>query len=124
MSAQHPQVLKFISKVLPILDQVSQKLLEDELFGDDHVVGLLLDTFDPSARGGTGKSFDWAIASELGRSTNLPFFLAGGLRYENVEEAVRRCRPFGLDVSSGVETEGLKDSRKIQMFVQKANELL
>jgi anthranilate synthase/indole-3-glycerol phosphate synthase/phosphoribosylanthranilate isomerase len=79
---------------------------------------LLLDTMDPTALGGTGRAFNWDIAVQLSATT--PFFLAGGLTPDNVGGAVRKVRPFGIDVSSGVETDGQKDITKIKDFVKRA----
>lgn len=80
----------------------------------------LLDAFVPGQRGGTGHTFNWELAVaavQLGR----PVFLAGGLTPENVAEAVRQVRPFGVDVSSGVEAApGKKDHAKVRAFVQAA----
>ncbi len=59
--------------------------------------------------GGTGETFDWSLLSSFKR----PFFLAGGLRPENITEAVSRFHPYALDLSSGVETDGYKDKEKI-----------
>lgn len=59
--------------------------------------------------GGTGETFDWSLLSSFDRS----FFLAGGLRLENITEAVSRFHPYALDLSSGVETDGYKDKEKI-----------
>lgn len=59
--------------------------------------------------GGTGETFDWSLLSSFDR----PFFLAGGLRLENITEAVSRFHPYALDLSSGVETNGYKDKEKI-----------
>lgn len=81
---------------------------------------LLLDTQDPNVRGGTGKTFDWKIAQALGKS--IPFFLAGGLSPNNVADAVSQCRPFGVDVSSGVESDGAKDPKKIAAFIQQCKQ--
>lgn len=64
--------------------------------------------------GGTGESFDWSILNGFDR----PYILAGGLHPENVKQALRRSRPYAVDVSSGVETEGRKDEKKILCFVQ------
>ena len=66
--------------------------------------------------GGTGEAFDWDHIQP--GSAGRPFFLAGGLDPENVRRAVRLIRPFGVDVSSGVETDGRKDPEKIRRFVR------
>lgn len=66
-----------------------------------------------SGNGGTGTAFDWKLLSSIRR----PYFLAGGLNTENAEEAVRLLKPFGVDVSSGIETEGKKDPEKMAAFV-------
>ena len=80
--------------------------------------GLLLDTDSPGARGGTGVAFDWEVAAEA--AGRVPFLLAGGLTPENVAEAVTRVEPWGVDVSSGVETNGTKDIEKIRAFIRAA----
>lgn len=75
----------------------------------------LLDTWAPDGYGGSGLAFDWHLAHEVAR--HFPILLAGGLSPDNVGEAVRRVRPWGIDVSSGVETNGVKDEGKIRAFV-------
>ena len=80
----------------------------------------LLDAFTPGQLGGTGERFNWDLAVEAGRF-GRPIFLAGGLTPDNVAEAVRRVRPFGVDVSSGVEsTPGRKDTAKVRAFIAAA----
>jgi len=78
----------------------------------------LLDAFSAETPGGTGERFDWDLAvhaRELGR----PIFLAGGLTPANVGEAVRKVRPYAVDVSSGVESApGKKDPAKVKAFIQ------
>ena len=64
--------------------------------------------------GGSGQTWDWSLLTGMSR----PFILAGGLDPENVSEAVRKTCPFGVDVSSGVETDGCKDREKILRFVR------
>jgi phosphoribosylanthranilate isomerase len=77
---------------------------------------LLLDAYQPGVPGGTGQAFDWAlIPPELGHE----IVLAGGLTPDNVGEAVRRVRPYAVDVSGGVEREkGRKDAGKIEAFMR------
>jgi phosphoribosylanthranilate isomerase len=80
---------------------------------------LLLDASDPVRRGGTGVAVDWARAGRIARHCRI--VLAGGLTPLNVEEAIRTVRPFGVDVSSGVEqAPGIKDLEKVSMFVANA----
>lgn len=71
---------------------------------------ILLD----SGAGGTGTSFDWSLLKTIHR----PWFLAGGLYPENVRQAVKTYRPWAVDVSSGIETEGRKDPEKMRQFVE------
>jgi phosphoribosylanthranilate isomerase len=80
----------------------------------------LLDAYAPDKPGGTGDTFNWDRALEA-QIWGRPIFLAGGLTPENVAEAVRRVRPYGVDVSSGVEAApGRKDHAKIRAFIQAA----
>lgn len=80
----------------------------------------LLDTKATGCYGGTGKTFDWAIAEQISRQ--FAIMVAGGLTADNVASMISRVKPFGVDVSSGVETEGKKDVAKIARFIQVARE--
>jgi phosphoribosylanthranilate isomerase len=80
------------------------------------VRALLLDSKDDALFGGTGKSFDWSMAKDIKRIR--PILLAGGLRPDNVREAIRVVAPYGVDVCSGVESApGKKDARKLMQFM-------
>jgi phosphoribosylanthranilate isomerase len=82
------------------------------------VSAFLLDSATPGY-GGSGTAFDWALAAEAAAS--VPLWLAGGLTPENVAEAVRRVRPRGVDVASGVESApGVKDLAKVEAFIRNA----
>ncbi len=77
----------------------------------------LYDTASANDHGGTGVVFDWSVLAEPGR----PFVLAGGLGPDNVAEAIQTVRPFGVDASSGLETEpGIKDPSSIHAFIEQA----
>lgn len=86
----------------------------------DAAAAILLDAGATHARGGTGETFDWDIAA--GAAKRLPFLLAGGLTPETVATAVQTVQPWGVDVSSGVETDGSKDIAKIRAFIRAAKE--
>lgn len=80
---------------------------------------LLLDAADPERRGGTGHPVDWAAAAALAR--RRPTVLAGGLTPDNVREAICAVRPYGVDVSSGVEdAPGVKNAKKVSTFLTRA----
>lgn len=88
-----------------------------EYKGRARVRGFVLDAFTEGAYGGTGKTADWDLAKEAAQS--FSFLLAGGLTPENVQEAIQKVRPYGVDVSSGVEASpGKKDPLKVQAFIQ------
>jgi phosphoribosylanthranilate isomerase len=78
---------------------------------------LLLDVHDPVKRGGTGRRIDWAAAAQIAATRRI--LLAGGLTPDNVAEAVRLVRPFGIDVSSGVEqAPGVKDHQRLRALFE------
>ena len=77
---------------------------------------IFLDTAVKGARGGTGVTFDWSVAAEAAQ--RLPLMIAGGLTPENVAAAVEQVRPWAVDVSTGVETDGVKDIEKIRAFIR------
>ncbi|HUU36127.1 MAG TPA: phosphoribosylanthranilate isomerase [Vicinamibacterales bacterium] len=84
---------------------------------------LMVDAHDPDRVGGTGRTVDWAQAADLARSSRL--VLAGGLTPENVHRAVTRVRPYGIDVSSGIEVSpGVKSADRILRFVAAARQPL
>lgn len=84
----------------------------------------LLDAYAPDKIGGTGEQFNWDLAVEA-QKLGRPVFLAGGLNPSNISQAVQRVRPYGVDVSSGVEkSPGKKDPEKMRAFVQAAKAAL
>ena len=108
---------EYISKIKkltkkPVIKAISVAHEGDAQKWDDSCADyLLLD----NKNGGTGKVFDW----ELVGNAQKPFFLAGGLNIKNIEAAITKTGPFAVDVSSGVETGGFKDSKKIQAIVRR-----
>ena len=79
---------------------------------------ILLDSYDKKVPGGSGKTFDWAVAAAVRRECGVRLVLAGGLNPVNVATAVAQVQPHGVDVSSGVEaSHGIKDLLKMQRFI-------
>ena len=87
-----------------------------------YVHAFLLDSGRPNAKhvqlGGTGETHDWEISAAFVEASPLPAFLAGGLKPENVGAAIAKVRPFGVDLCSGVRTDGKLDRVKLKRFVE------
>jgi phosphoribosylanthranilate isomerase len=81
-------------------------------------LGILVDGYAEESAGGTGARADWRLAAEIGAT--FPIILAGGLDPDNVGAAIRQVRPLGVDVSSGVEIDGVKDASRIEAFIRAA----
>jgi phosphoribosylanthranilate isomerase len=92
----------------------AEQVLHDVEVGTAAV--CMLDTAVPGEFGGTGQSFDWKIAQTVAKST--PCMLAGGLSTDNIATAIAAVHPWAVDVSSGIETDGVKDEAKMRAFVQ------
>lgn len=109
-----------VTKALRVRDRT---FLDDvQRFADAGVAAILLDAYTPSVRGGTGRKLDWDLVVGVLRAgaieSRVPLLLAGGLTPMNVRIGIRKLRPWGVDVSSGVELEpGIKCPDKIAEFV-------
>ncbi|HJP28474.1 MAG TPA: phosphoribosylanthranilate isomerase [Dehalococcoidia bacterium] len=115
---------QYISKIeLPVFKQlwVKEGMTSPDL---DTIVspllvaghGVLLDSYNRGTLGGSGKKFDWASAENIANRDNV--LLAGGLNPENVQSAITQLSPWGVDVASGVETDGVKDPDRIRAFIE------
>ena len=110
-----------IIKTLP----VSQDARADTLIKQIHdlsgvVDAILLDTARDGKTGGTGIPHNWEISSKLVMNAGIPVILAGGLKPENVRDAVKCVHPYAVDTASGVETDGRKDEKKVMDFINNA----
>jgi phosphoribosylanthranilate isomerase len=117
------QIEKPLIKAVHIMPGWDEKKLLAHLAEGERVLGsrapiYLLDTFVEQKYGGTGKVFAWEIARRA--VARYPVIIAGGLHPENVGEVVSSLKPWGVDVSSGVESRGVKDAAKIKAFIQAA----
>jgi phosphoribosylanthranilate isomerase len=97
-----------------------EESVEEAMFVCDRVDAVLLDSGNQSLAvkelGGTGRAHDWTISRRIRERIDVPVFLAGGLKAENVREAVEQVRPFGVDLCSGVRTNGKLDEGKLAAF--------
>jgi len=108
-----------IVQVIHVRDQQS---VTEAAQAAPHVDAILLDSGNPALAvkelGGTGRVHDWELSRQIRGSISKPVFLAGGLRPENVGEAIRQVGPYGLDLCSGVRTGGKLDAGKLAAFFQ------
>ena len=114
MPPDHPQVTTRIDQGMSNYDILSRINQIDRL-NLQHKIIHLLDTQMENTYGGTGETFNWQIARKF--SEYLPIMVAGGLNPDNVAELIKQVRPWGVDVSSGVECNGIKDVHKIKAFI-------
>ncbi len=109
-------------KIVQVIHVTDEKSIEDAVRLSSNVDALLLDSGNPKAPtktlGGTGNVHNWEISREIVKAINIPVFLAGGLHANNVREAIEKVQPFGVDVCSGVRTEGKLDPGKVEAFIR------
>ncbi|MCP4575004.1 MAG: phosphoribosylanthranilate isomerase [Deltaproteobacteria bacterium] len=105
-----------VIKAFRIKGEIS--LLEIAKF-KNHVRAVLLDTYQKDIHGGTGRAFDWRLAIKA-KESGIPVVLSGGLKIENIQEALIRVNPSAIDVSSGIEeSPGIKDHERMKRFMEK-----
>jgi phosphoribosylanthranilate isomerase len=113
-------------KLVQVIHVIDERSVELALEIAEHVDALLLDSGNPNLRikelGGTGRVHDWKLSRRIRDNSVCPVFLAGGLTPENVRQAVDEVDPFGIDVCSGVRTNGHLDREKLAGFFRNALE--
>jgi len=113
------QALPGIS-IVQVIHVTGTEAIEEALSAAPHVHGLLLDSGDSSKEikelGGTGSIHNWEISQRIRELVEVPVFLAGGLNSDNVLAAIQQVKPFGVDVCSGVRTDGKLDEMKLAQF--------
>lgn len=123
---QYVNDYKKLRDVLPgialvqVVHVTGEESIEEAVAVAPYVNGILLDSGNQSLAvkelGGTGRTHDWEISRTIREALDMPLFLADGLDAENVAEAIRQVRPFGVDVCSGVRTHGRLDEEKLARF--------
>ena len=109
-------------KIVQVIHVSGEENIEEAVRISPNVDALLLDSGDPKARiktlGGTGNVHNWDLSREIVKAVDIPVFLAGGLHAHNVRQAIEIVKPFGVDVCSGVRTEGKVDPNKLEAFIK------
>jgi phosphoribosylanthranilate isomerase len=112
-------------KLVQVIHVIDESSIHDALDLTPYVDALLLDSGRPNAAirelGGTGRKHDWSLSQRIVQLSSKPVFLAGGLRPDNAKEAIDSVRPFGLDVCSGLRTNGLLDEDKVAKWSEALN---
>lgn len=111
-------------KIVQVVHVLDRSSVEQALMAAGQADALLLDSGNPNLRvkelGGTGRVHDWSLSAEIVRQVDIPVYLAGGLHAGNVQEALDKVQPFGLDLCSGVRTDGALDPAKLEAFFRAA----
>ena len=107
-------------RIVQVIHVTGDNSIVDAVNGAKTADALLLDSGNPSLAvkelGGTGRRHDWSISRAIVEASSVPVYLAGGLNPSNVREAIKTVRPYGVDVCSGVRTEGKLDRSKAAAF--------
>jgi phosphoribosylanthranilate isomerase len=110
--------------LVQVIHVVGAESVEEARSVEGLVDAILLDSGNASLKvkelGGTGRVHDWQLSRRIREQLSVPLFLAGGLREANVAQAVRAVSPFGLDVCSGVRTDGRLDEQKLKAFIRES----
>jgi len=113
--------------IVQVIHVVGRESLDEALAVAPFVDAILLDSGNPALAvkelGGTGRRHDWKLSRQIREQIRVPLFLAGGLKGENVREAIEQVEPFGLDVCTGVRTDGKLDLRKLGEFFEAVDTL-
>lgn len=113
--------------IVQVIHVTGEASFDEALAVAPHVDALLLDSGNPTLAvkqlGGTGRAHDWTISRRIRDAISRPVFLAGGLHAENVQEAVRQVRPFGVDLCSGVRTDDALDEQKLNAFISRLHRM-
>ena len=110
-------------RVVQVIHVQGESSVDRALEVESSVDALLLDSGAPGATvrelGGTGRIHDWSVSRKIVEQSTKPVFVAGGLTPENVADAITATQPFGIDLCSGVRTDGRLDARKLQQLVNR-----
>jgi phosphoribosylanthranilate isomerase len=112
-------------RLVQVIHVIDEDSIAEALEVSRYVDAILLDSGNPHKAvkelGGTGRIHNWNLSRQIVKAVNVPVFLAGGINAENVREAVDTVYPFGIDLCSGVRTDGNLDPKKLSLFFEAIN---
>lgn len=112
-------------KLVQVVHVIGEQSVDEAAELAEYVDAILLDSGNPNLAvkelGGTGRRHDWSLSRRIVETCGKPVFLAGGLNAENVREAIEMVQPFGLDLCSGVRSDGKLDLSKLEQFFNAVN---
>ena len=113
-------------KLVQVIHVINEDSVEEAIEISQWVDAILLDSGNPNLSvkelGGTGRTHNWQLSRQIRENISIPVFLAGGLHPGNVKQAIETVEPFGVDLCSGVRTEGKLDERKLEAFFKAVGE--
>jgi phosphoribosylanthranilate isomerase len=108
-------------KLVQVIHIIDERSVDEAIEISQHIDALLLDSGNPNLQvkelGGTGRTHNWKLSRRIRDSINVPVFLAGGLQIDNIRQAIEEVQPFGIDLCSGVRTNGKLDREKLDRFI-------
>jgi phosphoribosylanthranilate isomerase len=111
-------------KIVQVVHVIDSKSVDLAIKLSENVDAILLDSGNPNLKikelGGTGRVHNWTLSRRIRDNSKCPIILAGGLKPENVRQAIEEVQPFAIDVCSGVRTDGLLDKKKLESFFKNA----
>jgi len=119
----HPAIRQALPgiRLVQVIHVTGEESLDEAKEVEPFVEAILLDSGNPKLAikelGGTGRTHDWSVSTKLVAAAEVPVFLAGGLNADNVQRAIQQVRPYGVDVCSGVRTDGKLDEAKVYAFM-------
>jgi phosphoribosylanthranilate isomerase len=115
-------------RLVQVIHVIDERSIAEALEISGQVDALLLDSGNPELQvkelGGTGRTHNWKISRRICEEVNVPVYLAGGLNISNVRQAIEEVQPYGIDLCSGVRTNGLLDREKLGLFIKAATHSL
>jgi len=127
ISGTHKEIKESLPgiRIVQVIHVLNDESIDEAVKVSENVDAILLDSGNPNLEvkelGGTGRRHNWDISRRIREAIKIPVFLAGGLNYSNVREAIDTVSPFALDVCSGVRTNGNLDPGKLKLFFDEVN---